>query len=800
MRSGLFWGILPIMLVVPIFLSGEETRGDELDPAKVKRAIDGAIRYLRGAQQEDGSWPEWNAREKCGATALCTLALLNAGVPKEDPAIERALFYLRGFQASQVNSTYSVALQTMVFCAAHPQRDLAAIRQNVRWLEKTQTRTEKQGMGGWSYQGNARSDNSNSQFAVLALYEAERVGISAEMRTWRMANQYWRRGQNEDGSWGYIPNPEKGSSQGTGSMTCAGIAGLAVTSKLVEEGGAEVEGEQIRCCLDREEEGASRLEEALDWMADHFSVRHNPGTPADLNFWLYYYLYGLERAGRLTSRRFIGEHDWYREGTDFLLKRKGELVDYWSGKGNLESKDHIVTSLALLFLSKGRRPVLLSKLRVPGDPSWNVHPNDVNHLTRYVESQWKLDLVGQTIDIDSASVDELLQSPVLYLCGDEDPLPSDPSRRKAIVEKLRDYLDQGGFLFADALQEGEAFDQAFRDLVDQMLPEPEYQLRVLPPEHPIWRAETPIAPEQLRKIEGVDFGCRTSVIYSPPVGGTQLRPSLSCLWELSRPERGVEYPGPVRAKIEGGLHLGINVLAYATNRELKFKYEIPASVTEALASQGRKRGYLTIALLQHPGGANAAPRAIPRLLRWISRELDVPVEVRAPRVGMTQEALFDYPILYMHGRTAFRWNDAQRKSLRTFLQRGGFLFANSICASEAFTQSFRREMSELFPQKELADIEAGDSLLGEKYGGFDLEEVTLRIPQRRRGEGTEVAERTGPPDLEGIRIEDRWAVVFSPFDVSCALEKSNSLECKGYNQEDALRIALNAVLYALEHL
>jgi hypothetical protein len=262
----------------------------------------------------------------------------------------------------------------------------------------------------------------------------------------------------------------------------------------------------------------------------------------------------------------------------------------------------------------------------------------------------------------------------------------------------------------------------------------------------------------------------------------------------------VEYPDPVQAKIEGGLHLGINVLAYATNRELKFKYEIPASVTEALASQGRKRGYLTIALLQHPGGANAAPRAIPRLLRWISRELDVPVEVRAPRVGMTQEALFDYPILFMHGRTAFRWNDAQRKSLRTFLQRGGFLFANSICASEAFTQSFRREMSELFPQKELADIEAGDSLLGEKYGGFDLEEVTLRIPQRRRGEGTEVAERTGPPDLEGIRIEDRWAVVFSPFDVSCALEKSNSLECKGYNQEDALRIALNAVLYALEHL
>ena len=45
---------------------------------------------------------------------------------------------------------------------------------------------------------------------------------------------------------------------------------------------------------------------------------------------------------------------------------------------------------------------------------------------------------------------------------------------------------------------------------------------------------------------------------------------------------------------------------------------------------------------------------------------------------------------------------------------------------------------------------------------------------------------------------DRWGVIFSPYDISCALEKHNSLECQGYTPEDAARIALNVLLYSLQ--
>ena len=46
-------------------------------------------------------------------------------------------------------------------------------------------------------------DNSNSQFALLGLYEAERAGVPVPDTTWRMALDYWKQAQNNDGSFSY---------------------------------------------------------------------------------------------------------------------------------------------------------------------------------------------------------------------------------------------------------------------------------------------------------------------------------------------------------------------------------------------------------------------------------------------------------------------------------------------------------------------------------------------------------------------------------------------------------------------
>ncbi len=116
-----------------------------------------------------------------------------------------------------------------------------------------------------------------------------------------------------------------------------------------------------------------------------------------------YYLYGLERVGRLTNQRFIGRHDWYREGAEYLVSKQDRLSGFWKGVGLAEDNPHIGTSFALLFLSKGRRPVLAAKLKHEPLADWNQHRNDLGNLTGYVEKVWKRDLTWQIIDVHDAS-------------------------------------------------------------------------------------------------------------------------------------------------------------------------------------------------------------------------------------------------------------------------------------------------------------------------------------------------------------------------------------------------------------
>ena len=54
------------------------------------------------------------------------------------------------------------------------------------------------------------------------------------------------------------------------------------------------------------------------------------------------------------------------------------------------------------------------------------------------------------------------------------------------------------------------------------------------------------------------------------------------------------------------------------------------------------------------------------------------------------------------------------------------------------------------------------------------------------------------PELEGIRIGNRWVVIYSKYDIGCALEKSKSSACKGYEPESAKVLAAAAVLYVIK--
>ena len=784
--------LLVIILVCFSFLSTvpRAARCQDLSIAQVQSAIDGGVNYLRAQQMQNGSWPDYLGYTG-GKTALCSLALLSCGVPADDPQLVRAIAYLRTIEPSR---TYVVGLQTMVFCAATPVQDRKLIERNVQWLVKSQLKDGPR-PGTWTYdESHGNGDNSNTQFALLALHEASRIGVRVPPDTWARALQHWRTTQNEDGSWKYYVDPRL---PGTGSMTCAGLASMIIlTEKMAGQDAAVADG-KIVCCRQK---GAStdlqQIQRGIQWMADHFSVSHNPG---DIR--LMYYLYALERVGRMSGWRFIGAHDWYREGTDQLVRLKGalynqsQMVDFWYGE-DAEERDKIIsTCYALLFLSKGRRPVLISKLQYGASEDWNMHRQDVKNLTAYIETQWRQEMTWQYVDIYATTADDLLLSPILYICGMNSPLPSSEKKRRDIAQKLRDYMDRGGFVIAEGICGGAGFDTGIRQLVELMFPGDSQALQPLPPDHPIWRAEKAIPPDQIRPIFGVSFGCRTSFVYLPQ---ESTRAPLSCLWEAEPYlRRATPIPESASGQIQGGLDLGLNLAAYATNREIRTKDEIIANRSGKNAGDPMSRGRLYVANVRHPGGCQSAPRALQNLLSTAAAQLGLRTGVEERQVALSDESLYEYPILFMHGRNAFRLTEQEQGRLKTYLERGGVLFVNSICSSESFVQSFENLMGQMFPDKTLVSIPGTDPVWTPEYGGFELSSVEIRTTRKTENKAATSIVR-GPVRMKALTLDGRYAIFFSPLDISCALEGYNSQECNGYSVADAAKIGLNVLLYALQ--
>src|SRR3954469_11053240 len=778
-RAVAYLTTIAVVTVVALPASfAQQPKERPIDAAQVIAAIDRGVAFLKREQLARGNWPEFTGYD-CGVTSLCTLALLNSGLTVDDESVRRAVAYLRGVE---LDKTYSVSLQTMVLCAAEPKRDMLLIRRNAQWLESHQLKDGPR-KGAWSYPGPG-GDNSNSQFAVLALYDAQRVGVDIDRQTWELAADYWRRTQNEDGSWGYVPGDV-----GTGSMTCAGIGGLAISSAALESGDAAIENGHVVCC--RPHQNDDSLERAIQWLGSRFSVNHNPRPAGGGQSCLYYYLYGLERAGRLTAHRFIGKHDWYREGAELLIREQDSLQHYWKGTWYAETYPRISTAMALLFLSKGRRPIVIGKVKYGDGDEWNQHRRDAARLTEYTEEAWNLGLTWQVMDPKAASVEDLLQAPVLYISGSKAPdlLPH--------AKKLRDYVDRGGFIFAEACcSDSTRFDAAFRQLMTAVFPEPEYKLQPIPPGHPIWRMQDIVRPQSpyAGKLQGVEYGCRTCVVYC-----TQ---DLSCYWELARPGQWSRYPAEASQHIADALAIGVNVLTYATNREPKGKeqaFDTPAA--DDLPAGKSARGVIEVAKLRHGGGCNDAPGALLNLARTAAQgEPKLQVRSAPDLINISDPNLFRYHLVFMHGRQDFHLTEAERTRLREYLERGGTLLADAICASKPFAEAFRREVAAAIPAHAIQRIPATDKLFTTAYGGSDIRHVSLRDPQSQADDTSQPLSsrvRQVEPQLEGIEIGGRWAVVFSPFDISCALESHQGVGCRGYSQQDAARIGINVLLYSL---
>src|SRR6516165_2109132 len=83
------WGRLALAFLLIVSVGGI-TRAEDESPSEqeVAQAIRRGVAFLRGAQQDDGTWEfTFMHQHRLGMTALAGLALLENGVPADDPTI-----------------------------------------------------------------------------------------------------------------------------------------------------------------------------------------------------------------------------------------------------------------------------------------------------------------------------------------------------------------------------------------------------------------------------------------------------------------------------------------------------------------------------------------------------------------------------------------------------------------------------------------------------------------------------------------------------------------------------------------
>ncbi|MEZ6015181.1 MAG: discoidin domain-containing protein [Planctomycetota bacterium] len=312
----------------------------------IDKAIDRGLDFLRATQLVDGSWSQHQGVHFGGQTALSLLTLLKGGAPVDDPAVVAAISFLKtnGTESTYGTGCLLMALEALGDGSIETREWAGALAEQ---LMSTQGGADAAGKhpGMWTYplRPNSTVCLSNTQYAILGLRAAQRMGVEVPSRVFRKTLEDlpdYRgdvvrvKGVGPDSrgapTAGFQYRAEGGHGGTSGSMTTAALAVMHVCRESL---GSDL---PRRFELEVEE-----LEEsAWRWLDLNFAIESNPGRP---DAWHYYYLYGLERVGAFFERATVGGQDWYWDGARYLVSKQ---------KGDGDWGDQTNTCFAVLFLKR----------------------------------------------------------------------------------------------------------------------------------------------------------------------------------------------------------------------------------------------------------------------------------------------------------------------------------------------------------------------------------------------------------------------------------------------------------------
>ncbi len=336
------------------------------EPAKFNASREKAITFLKNSQNEDGTW---TFNEAAGISALVTSALIESGVPLNDPTVEKALTKLVSFSqedgricsARSQHSGYETAVALMALNDANPSGkytlQIKKAEQFLRGLQFDESKDIKPSdleYGGAGYgPGGGRPDLSNTVFMIEALKAA---GAKSDDPAIQNALTFVSRCQNLESEFNTSPAAAKVNDGGFYYNVSAG--GASPAGKTKEEGLRSYGSMTYAGLKSMIYAGLTpkdpRVKAAIDWIQKNYTVENNPGM-GDNGLFYYYQLFAKALATldqEQVKDKQGKEHDWRKELADHLFSLQQENGSWVNSKSNrwFEGDPNLVTAYTLLAL------------------------------------------------------------------------------------------------------------------------------------------------------------------------------------------------------------------------------------------------------------------------------------------------------------------------------------------------------------------------------------------------------------------------------------------------------------------
>ena len=731
---------------------GVHAQASSVTDKQVDDAVEAIKAFLYKTQAEDGGWygqfhkdpqDKGGHAGPWGPTSMAVLSLIVAGESPQNPKIKKALELLA---KAELTGSYVLSMRTHVWSYL-PQDVFGEL------LEKD-AETMYNSWYGWARFGypiakygesfndkfggspsapknGGRIDNSTTQYGILALWQADKRGANIPDKFWELAVQNFLELQQPDGGWAY-----SGATNTRQTMTCAGLTVLFIAQQ-----------ELFRSQSKANAKITESIEKGLKYLNENF----NPGKGAHGgNGYLWY---GYERVGLASGIKYFGGKDWFQEIAQKIVKKK---ANYGSGIHS--------AAFDLMFLARGRVPVWINKLQIPGT-AWNNRPNDVYFLNRFISGYREHEVNWQVVGIES-NPKEWISAPLMWISSDGAIEWTDEQ-----VAKIKEYIDLGGTLLVNPEQKSSSFRASIQDLAMKLYPELKFE--PMPRDHPM-----------ANLLEGDPRGSRAPDVEILSNGARVLMIMPKADWGMTFQKD--TKPDPDKTKAWRNI---INIYGVVTDRgELTPRLSSPWVGKSGKAATGTIKVFV-------PQWEDAAGKShehdVYKVMKNVmhnatGRTLDV------QKLPLTELAAADPALVHMMGVNAVSLSEAERNAVQAYVQSGGTILIENLGGTGKFATSIRDQLNPLFPGSEDKVNTRSDIITGRNLP--EGATSNRRVVFRRL-----VIERSNPDGrltLRGWEKNKRYPVLLSYEDLSLGMLGAKQYGINGYSVESSRNLMINILLDA----